>query len=88
MEAKKLYFMDKVIDLAMTKLFQLAEYVCRRCSSAEDEPAATQEVVPTIHFTNEDKAAIKRVESNACISSFEREQPRLKIKIVEGELFK
>lgn len=88
MEAKKLCFMDKVIDLAMTKLFQLAEYVCNMCSSITDEPAATQEVVPTIHFTNEDKAAIKRVESNACISSFEREQPRLKIKIVEGELFK
>ena len=47
--------MDKVIDLAMTKLFQLAEYVCSRCSSVMDEPAAKQEVVPTIRFTNEDK---------------------------------
>ena len=47
--------MDKVIDIAMTKLFQLAEYVCTRCSSTTDEPATTQEIVPTIRFTNEDK---------------------------------
>lgn len=47
--------MDKVIDLAMTKLFQLAEYVCSKCSFVADKPAATQEVAPTIHFTNEDR---------------------------------
>lgn len=47
--------MDKVIDLAMSKLFQLAEYVCSRCSFLVGEPAAKQEVVPTIRFTNEDK---------------------------------
>jgi len=88
MEAKKLYFMDKVIDLVMTKLFQLAEYVCNMCSPITDEPAATQEIAPTIRFSNEDKTVIKQVESNACISSFEREQSRLKIKMVEGELFK
>lgn len=41
MEAKKLYFMEggmnmnRVIDLVMTKLFQLAEYVCSRYSSTE-----------------------------------------------------
>ena len=46
--------MDKMIDLAMTQLFQLAEYVCSKCSFVVDEPAATQEVAPTIHFTNED----------------------------------
>jgi hypothetical protein len=80
--------MDKVIDFAMTKLFQLAEYVCSRCSSVVDEPTATNEVEPIIHFTNEDKAAIKRVKSDTCIRSFERQQSRLKIKMVEGELFK
>ena len=57
--------MDKVIDLAMTKLFQLVEYVCSKCSATTDEPAATKEVepvtrftkevAPTIRFTNEDK---------------------------------
>ena len=46
--------MDKVIDLAMTKLFHLAEYVCNWCSFLVGEPAAKQEVVPTIRFTNED----------------------------------
>ena len=79
--------MEKVIDLAMTKLFQLAEYVCSKCSFVADEPAATNEVAPTIRFTNKDKAAIKRVKCDACISSFEHEQSRLKIKMVEGELF-
>jgi hypothetical protein len=50
--------MERMIDIAMTKLFQLAEYVCRRCSSAEDEPAATaksENIIPTIRFSNEDK---------------------------------
>lgn len=47
--------MNRVIDLVMTKLFQLAEYVCSRCSFLVGEPAAKQEVVPTIRFTNEDK---------------------------------
>ena len=97
MEAKKLLSgckpegamnVDKVIDFAMSKLFQLAEYVCSKYSLDRDEPAASQEVAPTIRFRNENKTAMKQVESNACISSFEREQPRLKIKMVEGELFK
>ena len=47
--------MEKVIDLAMSKLFQLAEYVCNRCSSIADEPAAPQETPPTIRFSNEDR---------------------------------
>jgi len=47
--------MDKVISFSMSKLFQLAEYVCNKCSSEADEPAASHEVAPTIHFTNEDK---------------------------------
>lgn len=79
--------MDKMIDLAMTKLFQLAEYVCSKCSSITDEPSATQEVVPTIRFTNEDKTVIKRVKSDARTSQLKRDQPRKRIKMVEGELF-
>ena len=47
--------MDKMIDIAMTRLFQLAEYVCSKCSSVLNEPAVSQEVAPTIRFTNEDK---------------------------------
>ena len=34
--------MDRLIDLGMTKLFQLAEYVCSRCSLDKSEPAAAQ----------------------------------------------
>ena len=53
--------MDKWIDLGMTKLFQLAEYVCSRCSLSSNKPAAPQdEVVSIIRFTKEDKAAIKQ----------------------------
>ena len=49
--------MDRLIDLGMTKLFQLAEYVCSRCSLDKSEPAAAQpqQVVQTIRFSNEDK---------------------------------
>jgi len=49
--------MDKITDLMMTKLFQLAEYVCNRCSSPTSEPAApqSQPVTPTIRFSKEDK---------------------------------
>lgn len=79
--------MDRIIDLAMTKLFQLGEYVCSKCSSVVDKPAATQEIVSTIRFTNEDKATIKQAKNETSIRSFEREQSRLKIKMVEGELF-
>ena len=55
--------MDNVIDLAMTRLFQLAEYVCSRCSSIADEPAAAQqpqlrhalkESTPVILFSKKD----------------------------------
>lgn len=81
--------MDKWIDLGMTKLFQLAEYVCSRCSLTSSEPAAPQEeVVSTIRFTKEDKAAIKEVCSDACPSTFKREPSRPKVKAVQGDLFK
>ncbi len=52
--------MDKVIDHAMSKLFQLAEYVCSRFPSVADEPAAQHEMVkqttvPTIRFSSDEK---------------------------------
>lgn len=83
--------MDKLIDLGMTKLFQLAEYVCSRRSLDKSEPAATQSqpVTPTtIRFSNEDKAASKRVKCDACINTFECEQARPVVKMIEGDLFK
>lgn len=81
--------MDKWIDLGMTKLFQLAEYVCRRCSLTSSEPAVPQEeVVPTIRFTKADKAAIKEVCPDARPNTVKREPPRPNVKVVEGDLFK
>ena len=49
--------MDKLTDLGMTKLFQLAEYVCSKIMPAKSEPASTQSqpLTPTIRFSNEDK---------------------------------
>ena len=48
---------DKVIDHAMTKLFQLAEYICGRCSLNQNEPApsVSHPAEPFIRFSNEDK---------------------------------
>ena len=63
--------MERIVDLIMTRLFQLAEYVCGRCSFLVDEPATPQEVAPTIRFT--DKVDCKQV--------------RQKNKMVEGNLF-
>lgn len=52
--------MDKLIDLGMTKIFQLAEYVCSKTGVAqvEAEPAAQQlqqDVAPTIRFSDADR---------------------------------
>jgi len=47
--------MEKLVDLMMTKLFQLAENVCGKCSSIKEEPAAPQKAISTIRFSNEDK---------------------------------
>lgn len=57
--------MDKMIDSAMTKLFQLAEYVSNKWSPAAEEPAVPQNTAPkktapqnaalTIRFSHEDR---------------------------------
>lgn len=49
--------MDRITDLMMTKLFQLAKYVCNRCSSPTSEPAASQsqQVASTIRFSDTDR---------------------------------
>ena len=81
--------MDKWIDLGMTKLFQLAEYVCSRYSLTSSEHATPQEeVVSTIRFTKEDQAAIKDVCSDARPTTVKRDPPRPKVKVIEGNLFK
>lgn len=60
MTAKKLN-LDMMVDLTMTRLFQLAEYVSSRFSSNTDEPIAPvpptspSEEVPPIRFSHEDR---------------------------------
>lgn len=92
MIAKKNFSMDTLVDLMMTKLFLLAEYVCNKTCGRilrpqAVEPVFSNDIMSTAHFSNDDNAATKQVNSNAGIRSFERKQPRLKITFVEGELF-
>ncbi|MBR1547212.1 MAG: hypothetical protein IJ637_00595 [Prevotella sp.] len=52
--------MDKLINLGMNKLFQLAEYVCGKIGVAgvEETPVANQprqDIIPAIRFSQEDK---------------------------------
>lgn len=72
MMAKKTFSMDVLVDLMMTKLFLLAEYVCDKTYGCEMqpqtvEPVPSKDVKPTIRFSKEDI-------------------PR-KIEVVQGELF-
>ena len=61
MIAKKTLSMDALIDLAMTKLFQLAEYVCDKTAMERVESDACinscerEDFVPTIRFSKEDR---------------------------------
>ncbi len=50
----------KLVDFLMTRLFQLAEYVCSMYSIPSNEPAATtpKENIPTIRFTNQDRMVV------------------------------
>ena len=73
MMAKKTFSMDVLVDLMMTKLFLLAEYVCDKTYGCEMqpqtvEPVPSKDVKPTIRFSKEDI-------------------PRIKIEVVQGELF-
>lgn len=53
--------MDKLVNLIMTKLFQLAEYVCSKCSLSSSEPAAKPivkkkvDIPHIIHFSEKTK---------------------------------
>ena len=64
--------MEKIVDLTMTHLFQLAEYILDKCTFLIKEPAPVvpQEVAPTIRFSDDDKPTHSKIE------------------MVEGELFK
>ena len=49
--------MEKIVDLTMTRLFQLAEYVCCKCLLDKGEHTTSQSrpAAPTIRFSNDDK---------------------------------
>ena len=50
MEAKKDYFMDRLIDKSLTRLFLFADYVCDHILLIESAPAVStpQPVVPIL----------------------------------------
>ena len=48
----------KLVDFLMTRLFQLAEYVCSKCLLAKSEPAdqqPQQTIKSTIRFSDADR---------------------------------
>lgn len=48
----------KLVDFLMTRLFQLAEYVCSKCLLAKNEPAdqqPRQSIKPIIRFSDADR---------------------------------
>lgn len=52
--------MERLIDLGMTKLFQLAEYVCGKTGIAQVKAEAAaqqpkQDISPTIRFSDADR---------------------------------
>ena len=56
MIANNSFSIDALIDMVMTRLFKLAEYVCSHCSLNKGKSAAiqSQSKVPTIRFSIED----------------------------------
>lgn len=60
MIAKKTFSMDVLVDLSMTKLFLLAEYVyhkttCKRSDASFSSFGPSKDAMPTIRFSNEDR---------------------------------
>ena len=53
--------MERIVDFIMTRLFQMAEYVCGKCSFLMNEPVTPQKTVVKIRFTNEDKPTRPKV---------------------------
>ena len=49
--------MEKIVELTMSRLFQLAEFVLSKCDHSGVQPTmdTAQKIVPTIRFSNEDK---------------------------------
>ena len=60
MVAMKLFNMDMLTDVTMTRLFQLAEYVCFKTAcvypcNKRTKPTPKQEIAPTIRFSDQDR---------------------------------
>ena len=60
MVAMKLFNMDMLTDVTMTRLFLLAEYVCIKTAcvypcNKRTKPAPKQEIAPTIRFSDQDR---------------------------------
>ena len=57
MIANKFFSIDALIDVALTRLFKLAEKVCNQCPLDNSKSAAiqSQSKVPTIRFSIEDR---------------------------------
>ena len=87
METKKNFSMDALVDLSMTKLFLLAEYVCDKTSFA-----CGREILlgQAFHRAERRPHIVETIPPKDIVSTirFSKEgKSRLKTKMVEGELF-
>lgn len=87
METKKTFSMDAMVDLSMTKLFLLAEYVCDKTSFA-----CGCEILlgQASHRAEQRPQTVKPIPPKDIVSTIrfsKEDKSRMKIKMVEGELF-
>ena len=87
METKKSFSMDAMVDLSMTKLFSLAEYVCDKTSFA-----CGREILlgQASHRAERRPQTVEPIPPQDIVPTirFSKEgKSRLKTKMVEGELF-
>ena len=87
METKKNFSMDALVDLSMTKLFLLAEYVCDKTSFA-----CGREILlgQAFHRAERQPQTVEPIPPKDIVSTIrfsKEDKSRLKTKMVEGELF-
>ena len=87
METKKNFSMDALVDLSMTKLFLLAEYVCDKTSFACGREILLGQAP---HRAERRPHIVETIPPKDIVSTIrfsKEDKSPMKIKMVEGELF-
>ena len=87
METKKNFSMDAMVDLSMTKLFLLAEYVCDKTSFACGREILLGQASLRVEQRSQTVKPIPPKDIVPTIRFSKEDKSRMKIKMVEGELF-